>query len=514
MTMDVDDTRTARVRLLRAADSGFAIECEVLEGDVPPAVHGPFPLTFDTFDDRAAVGWFATHFGEPPLDVYRVLTGPILREPDAAGLLPLPPVQERSLTVEVPSGFILPLARVLTPIGARDEDDEGLRMIPSRPSGYRAGREQWLPALHGPGILENVETGEALAFERLRLLDEQRASSRRTICAPRTGWVIGARTVEVVPVGGPVVTFGLVAAPTRSDGADDAGRDSIDGARESDLRLETSVGRFVCRAPLPRDLPVLSRVEPHLPHWLSVGLGANEVRVLLEDLASTSAEHRDTNGRLDWTAFRTAIIDGERVEVLVDEDASRVIAVRYRRRLRNGGAILRTLNRAEGDAARWEDASRSLWELARVGWTERATIAIRSRLTEAFADPWADDVVAALAAGEHVQDIGDMEKQDRFGQWHRDMAVDTLAAFLARLSGRIAAVQAQIEESFDELSSSTSSEHSATLMWIDDLMSELHELQLQELQWRRWAERGQPDELPISSDEFVRLLIAGSVTDE
>lgn len=510
MIGSVDDARKARVRLVRASDGGFSIECEVIEDDAPPAVHGPFPLDFDGFDDRAVVAWFATHIGEPPLDVYRMLTGPTLREPEPDGFLPLPPVEERSVVVEVPAGSILPLIRVLTPIGVHDLGENGLQVVGRRRSEYRAGGEQWLPALHGPGVMENRETGQVLLFEGLRLLDERRVSLRRMLFGPQVAWAIGARTVEVTAIGGPVVLLGLLSAPTRSGAADELGRAVVDGAGGPDLVLETSVGSFVCRAPSPRDLPALSRVEPHLPPWLSLGLSSSETHALLRDLAATSAEHRDASGRLDWSAFRAAVIEAERVEVLEDEGLGLIVAVRYRRLLRDGGSILRTLNRAEGDAARWEDESRSLWELARAGWTQRSTVAIRPRLTRVFADPRADDVVAALAAGEHVHDLGDVLTSDRSWPWSRDAVVDRLLAFIDRLRMRISEVEAHIESAFDDLSTSNTSERLAAVMSIEDLTSELHDLELEDLRWRRWIERGHPDELPISSDELVDLLIEQS----
>ncbi len=506
----VDETRTATVRLLRTADSGFAIECVIPTDGEPPAVHGPVPLAFSGRDDRAAVDWFATCFGEPPLDVYRALTGPIIPEPDASGSLPLPPLQARSVTVTVPTGLILPVLRALGPAETEEGQDDVLQVLYHSPV-YQGGGERWLRAEHGPGILENSLTGETLAYERLRLIE-----ARRTADGPhhgRAGWVIGARAVEVVPIGGPTWTLALTSAPTGIGDDDDDMAHRAEGAREDALHLETRTGSFVCRAPRAGDLTALSRVAPHLPDGLALDLGIAEVRLILSELARTSAAHRDADGRLDWDGFRAEVIASERVEVLVDEYRSEIRAVRYRRLVSSGGAILRTLEREEESEAKWADPSRSLWELARVGWTPEETIAMRPHLTELFAPAWLGGhaVAAAAAAGDLVADLRDIELRSPSD---RDSIVDALVSMLARLDERIVEIDERISEALDELSTVKPDEYSMVVHQIDDLTAERDGLELEQLRWRRWTERGQPDELPMSMDALVRLLLAESFFDE
>jgi len=506
----VDETRTATVRLLRTADSGFAIECVIPTDGAPPAVHGPVPLAFSIADDRAAVDWFATCFGEPPLDVYRALTGPILPEPDASGSLPLPPVQQRSVTTTVPSGLILPMLRALGGTEAEEEPHDALSVLYQTPA-YRPGGERWLPVEHGPGILENVETGEILAYERLRLVRPRSAAGQPR--RGRPGWVIGARAVEVVPIGGPTWPLPLCSAPDMTGAEDGVFDRGGDGAWNGALRLDTRTGGFVCRAPRPDDLAGLSRVAPHLPYELALGLGISEVRLLLAELARTSAAHRDADGRLDWNGFRAEVIASERVEALVDEYRSEIRAVRYRRFLSSGGAILRTLVRAEEGGAKWADASRSLWDLAQVGWTPEETIMMRPHLTELFALQrlGAHEAAAAAAAGDLVADLRDIKLRSPSD---RDSIVDALVSMLARLDERVVEIDERISEAFDDLSTVKADEYSTVVHLIDDLTAQRDGLALEQLRWRRWTERGQPDELPISMDALVRLLLAESFFDE
>jgi len=272
-------------------------------------------------------------------------------------------------------------------------------VVPVRPR--HAGPRPWVPASVGPGVLVNERNGRSLPFERIQLLAGESGSE----------WGPAGRSFNLFPIGGPCLRMPLLAPPHI-----DAARSEDRRGLAPDLVLKTFAGTLRTRRIIADDLDLLSRAargasRAAQPPRVTV----DEVEELLELAAAAGHRARSRGSELNLAAYRTGVRDIERFEVLLDEEGTEAIGLRYRINRPRGGSAVRVAEPHDG--ATWLSTEESLVRAAEDGWTRSRTHAIRPETVEHFLNvgtrPLAAWFVGLCADG--IDDWSEVADEHRLG---------------------------------------------------------------------------------------------------